>query len=529
MIGTIGRGVLGLTVNCARCHNHKFDPISQKDYYQMQASLFGYVETDYPLAPKERGRGARPEERRNRREDRAAAAADPRARRALSRDSWRRRNTRSIRSTCSARSPFRKTQRTPGEALLAGQVIRTTSVSSAEIDRVMAPAELARKEALNAADPRAPEASGRSRCPMAAIVTDGDYRFAPDGPGDEPAPGKGVKQEAGEGSFLFKGPGRYQPPPSYFLIRGDVESRGLADEARLHRRDHVRQSAGRRSAGEWPHFGTAAGAGRVARVAGESADRAGDRQSHLEPPFRTRHRRDAGQLRQDGRDSRPIPNCSTGWRWSSWSRGWSIKQMHRLIMTSDAYQMASQFSDAAKRGEGSGEPVPVALPHAAARCGDRARRDDGGQRRAGPEDRRAAGVPADRAGDPGIDAGRHLEEGRGRPDGRGAAACMFIASAGWSFPMFEVFDLPDQNTSCGRRNVSTVPTQALTLLNNEFVLRQAKLFADRVEEAAPGDAAKQVELAYRIALVAAAARGRSGARPRSSCGSDRWPTSRMCC
>ena len=29
---------------------------------------------------------------------------------------------------------------------------------------------------------------------MAAIVTDGDYRFTPDGPGDEPAPGKGVKQ-----------------------------------------------------------------------------------------------------------------------------------------------------------------------------------------------------------------------------------------------------------------------------------------------------------------------------------------------
>src|SRR6202040_3710510 len=49
MIGAIGRGVLGLTVNCARCHNHKFDPIAQKDYYKMQASLFGYVETDFPL------------------------------------------------------------------------------------------------------------------------------------------------------------------------------------------------------------------------------------------------------------------------------------------------------------------------------------------------------------------------------------------------------------------------------------------------------------------------------------------------
>jgi len=48
--------------------------------------------------------------------------------------------------------------------------------------------------------------------------------------------------------------------------------------------------------------------------------------------------------------------------------------------------------------------------------------------------------------------------------------------------------------------VSTVPTQALTLLNDEFVLRQAKLFADRVREAAGDDPAKQADLAYRIAL-----------------------------
>src|SRR5262245_10665197 len=52
IIGTIGKGTLGLTVNCARCHHHKFDPISQKDYYAIEASIFGYVETDVPLAPK---------------------------------------------------------------------------------------------------------------------------------------------------------------------------------------------------------------------------------------------------------------------------------------------------------------------------------------------------------------------------------------------------------------------------------------------------------------------------------------------
>ena len=50
---SVGQTFLGLTVNCARCHNHKFDPISQKDYYKMQASLFGYVETDFPLTSRE--------------------------------------------------------------------------------------------------------------------------------------------------------------------------------------------------------------------------------------------------------------------------------------------------------------------------------------------------------------------------------------------------------------------------------------------------------------------------------------------
>ena len=59
---------------------------------------------------------------------------------------------------------------------------------------------------------------------------------------------------------------------------------------------------------------------------------------------------------------------------------------------------------------------------------------------------------------------------------------------GLPFPMFESFDLPDQNISCGARNVSTVPTQALMLFNDEFVIQQAELFAQRVQEAEPDDA-----------------------------------------
>ena len=49
----IGSAFLGLTVGCARCHNHKFDPITQKDYYRLEAYLAGTQENDILLVPPE--------------------------------------------------------------------------------------------------------------------------------------------------------------------------------------------------------------------------------------------------------------------------------------------------------------------------------------------------------------------------------------------------------------------------------------------------------------------------------------------
>ncbi|NNE92806.1 MAG: DUF1553 domain-containing protein [Verrucomicrobiales bacterium] len=46
VIRTVGQSLFGLTIGCARCHDHKFDPISERDYYAMQAVFAGLTYGD---------------------------------------------------------------------------------------------------------------------------------------------------------------------------------------------------------------------------------------------------------------------------------------------------------------------------------------------------------------------------------------------------------------------------------------------------------------------------------------------------
>ena len=63
IVGTTSMTFLGVTVGCARCHNHKFDPIPQKDYYRIQAVFFSTRPNNYPLVPR-RGRSPQTAPRR---------------------------------------------------------------------------------------------------------------------------------------------------------------------------------------------------------------------------------------------------------------------------------------------------------------------------------------------------------------------------------------------------------------------------------------------------------------------------------
>ena len=226
VLATLGRGVLGMTVHCARCHDHKFDPILQKDYYSLQASIFGYVEVDYPLLDRDDAVAYR---RTTAEID--AKVAGIRARIAdIERPHRERLRLERVRNDFPANvlaavlTPAE--ERTPGQELLATQVL-SIGVPQRLVNGALTPDEVARRETLRSELAEVEET--RPPAPaMAEIVTDGDYRFAPDGPGDEIIGCPECRLPPDEpGTFLHEEGGpAYQVPPAHFLIRGDPFSPG---------------------------------------------------------------------------------------------------------------------------------------------------------------------------------------------------------------------------------------------------------------------------------------------------------------
>jgi hypothetical protein len=481
MIATLGRGVMGLTLQCARCHDHKFDPLKQADYLKMQAFLWGYVEVDHPLAPPDVAAKWREKndevDRRVRAVRQEVADLEEPYKQQLLPDKLKKFPPNVLEAIATPEE-----RRTPGQVLLANQVLRTTRVTSEEAARIMPEADLGKWRELLARVAEI-EKERPEPIPVAAGITDGDFRFTPDGPGDEPAPGKGVKRAAIEGSYLWRGPEPYQVPPG--AVRPGFPAALAKWDAPTAIPPPDGHSSGRRRAlAEWltspnhpltarvfvnrvwhHHFGR----GIVATL--DDFGAVGDPPSHPE---------------------------LLDWLAAEFIRtGWSVKQLHRLILSSDAYQRASSFHTAANERK---DPQNIYLWRFRMQRLEAEVIRDQMLAAAGTLDRTMGG-PAVFPPLPGeiLAQMKHGVWHRQDEAQTWRRSVYVYRKRGLPFPFFEVFDLPDQNIACGRRNVSTVPTQALTLLNNEFVLRQAELFANRVAEAEK-DPRAQVALAYEIAL-----------------------------
>jgi hypothetical protein len=176
------------------------------------------------------------------------------------------------------------------------------------------------------------------------------------------------------------------------------------------------------------------------------------------------------------------------------SSGWSVKAMHRMILLSSAYQMSSLGSEAASKAD----PTNKLLQHMPVLRLEAEAIRDSILATSGTLDGTLFGpsIP------PHIS---QYQDGRGKPktgplDGAGRRSIYIQVRRNFMTPLFLAFDYPTPISAIGSRTVSTVPSQALMMMNNEFVAQQASKWAERVISETP-DATQRVQQMYVTAFA----------------------------
>jgi len=510
IIRTTFQGFMGLSVNCARCHDHKFDPISRKDYYRTMAMFFGYVDIDHPLVPPdqvaeyERIKKAVDEQTRPLRRKIAQIEAPYR------RAAFEKRLAK-FPEEIQIAVKTADAQRTPGQRLLAAQIVSLDVDPDAAANQLVnyrnmmkvsdADHELRQKlvEQIEEIQKRLPPP-----LPVTEGIRDGDYRLTPDGPGDEPLPGKGDRFDYGVQCCFLPEPGKpFEVPPVYFGANGmDVSEdqkafvvepgylKVLADSSSLPIADapgngyltsgHRRALAKRIASPDNPL---------TARVMVNRVWHWHFGRGIVPTP---------GNFGKMGMP--PSHPQLLDWLATEFVRQkWSLKQMHRLVMTSETYKMASTFAPPTNLEK---DPTNAALWRFPLRRLEGEAIRDIILSASGQLNLQAGGEPffpsIPKALRESYRAGK-WELTKEEPSNWRRSVYSYW-KRGLKYPMFEVHDQPDPNVTCERRNTTTVATQALTLSNNAFVLIQARNFAERVMRDAGDGLEEQIQVLYRIAL-----------------------------
>lgn len=187
------------------------------------------------------------------------------------------------------------------------------------------------------------------------------------------------------------------------------------------------------------------------------------------------------------------------------TRGWSIKNLHRLIMTSATYRQSSKRDSERERIDPdnrllsrqnehrleaetlrdaflavggklntkvSGTPVPIAY-------------DEQGQ----------VVIGVDTADTAGRQTGKYIPL-----NGEEYRKSMYVqVRRSKPFEMFTTFDAPTMEPNCTDRNVTTVSPQSLLLMNNSYMREFASFFAKRLQAEKPKDLRSQIERAWQLA------------------------------
>src|SRR5262245_8359144 len=503
LITTTSLTFMGLTVGCARCHDHKFDPIPQKDFYRIQAIFAPTRPVNYPLVGADVVAANRAETQRIESLQRPLKKA---------KEELEAPHLKALVEEAVSRLPeymqiawrTAPEKRTPGQRLNVQQIKKTLEDDSlsqklTEKDIVARmPADDKRKhqelvEQIKALDQQKPKPYPTARAIGESGPKPGPtyllYRGAPDAKG--PAVTPGVLSVINETDFEFPA-----PPPN---ANSSYRRRGLAEWLTSRQNPLTARVMVNRI---WQHhFGegivrTPSNFGKLGEppthpelldwLAVEFMDGATDRQSD-----------GATGRRGDGAKNNPQSAIR-----NPQSQAWSVKRMSRLMMTSQAYQMASNDIEAnvaidpenrllwrMPRVRLEAEIIRDQILSVAVNL-----------------DRRLGGPCVYPYIDPKLfqSSTKRTWPGKSDEDPSTWRRSLYVYSKrSIRYPLFETFDQPNLVNSCDRRNRSTIAPQALLLMNNNFVLTEAKYFAERLRREAGDAPPAQVELAYRLALARA--------------------------
>ncbi len=446
IVATTSQVFLAMTMNCARCHDHKKDPIPQKDYYQMLA-FFQDIEH--------------------------------------------------FSKTRDVRSPFNLTDITPMEFRAryeAEQKRREERI--AELEAAITRIEDEAIKKMPAEDQRAAEGLDRPQ------VLQRLPKFFTDEQSKE------YRKLKNEATALKKQPhpGRefalsvnnctVNPPLTHVLIRGNPHAPGAKVE---------------------PAFPTVLGFDEPTIPKPEPGARSSGRRSGLADwiaspgnPLTARVMANRIWQYHFGRGIVPTPNdfgklgeAPTHPELLDWlaselvAGGWTMKRMHQLIMTSNTYRMSAQANDRALRIDPANT---LYWRHNMRRLSAEEVRDSmlavSGQlnpKMAGPSI--YPPIPKE------VLAGQSVPGQGWHTSGPEEAARRSVyvhIKRSLLVPILSHHDQADTDSSCPVRHTTTVPTQALGMLNGEFTNEQATAMAGRLRREAPAGLEAQVRRAIRL-------------------------------
>ncbi|HEY2786384.1 MAG TPA: DUF1549 and DUF1553 domain-containing protein [Fimbriiglobus sp.] len=452
---------LGVTLGCAKCHDHKFDPITQADYYRTQAFFAGFLPADRSLTHSEDRDRAEAEWETKTAELRMQMAAIEKPIREKAQAKERKRFPDEYATLLDIpegkRTPLQKQL-----AFLVGkQVYNRAKVDPKQMsaaDKKKYDGMMKRMKELEKSKPAAgPTAMAMSEigteCPPTHILRRGNWH----NPTTEVKPGYLSALDDRDASVtpLKSSSGRRSALANWIASdKNPLTSRVLVNRI-------WQQLFGRGIVATPNDFGVS-----------------GERPTHLELLDWLAHEFVNPARKGGGVIAKP----------------WSMKHVYRLLVTSAAYRQAS-------RGTTSGATID---PDNKLLWKMPSKRLDGESLRDAVLS--VAGIINYKAGGPGVhpELPAEMKPGTWKVSTdaaeRNRRSVYVYVKRNLRYPFFAAFDAPDRNETCGRRFVTTTAPQALMLLNDSLLLGYAKTFAARVRKEAGNDPDKVIARAFRLAL-----------------------------